>query len=193
MADRDHDRDRNGNQENRVDELKRQAEQVAGGNMVSWESDALSPEQREQFWERVVDAENEATTTLFQELLNAGVELPDPDVLDDRRLSSTLWKVIFAMAGMRVFLHWTDHLNDRELYFQLWHEILPEETTILPDDLLSEWHIDVPGSHESGIYLKYYADEKARRAWREDFPEDDVPAHENPPHDRDRLLPQPEW
>jgi hypothetical protein len=41
--------------------------------------------------------------------------------------------------------------------------------------------------------LKYYADEDARRDWLKDFPDYDIPVHENPPYDRDRDLPQAEW
>ena len=41
------------------------------------------------------------------------------------------------------------------------------------------------------LYLKYYADEDWRAAWLADFPDYDMPAHENPPHDRDHRMPQP--
>ncbi len=39
-------------------------------------------------------------------------------------------------------------------------------------------------------WLKYYADEETRQRWAEDFPNDVVPPHEDPPYDRDRHLPQ---
>ena len=44
-------------QEDRIAELKMRAEQTSIGEMMAWESDTLSPEQREQFWRRVVDYE----------------------------------------------------------------------------------------------------------------------------------------
>jgi hypothetical protein len=37
--------------------------------------------------------------------------------------------------------------------------------------------------------LKYYADEKTREWWRQDYPDDPIPDHEDPPHDRDSRLP----
>ena len=42
------------------------------------------------------------------------------------------------------------------------------------------------------LYLKYYADEDWRQQWMADFPDYDLPAHENPPYDRDRHLPRPD-
>jgi hypothetical protein len=38
--------------------------------------------------------------------------------------------------------------------------------------------------------MKYYADEGTRRGWLADFPDDEMPPHEEPPYDRDRFLPR---
>jgi hypothetical protein len=40
---------------------------------------------------------------------------------------------------------------------------------------------------------EHYADEEFRRSCLADWPDDDMPAHEDPPHDRDRFLPVPRW
>jgi hypothetical protein len=45
-------------QEDRIEELKQQARQAAGGEMTAWESDKLSLKEREQFWRRLVEFEN---------------------------------------------------------------------------------------------------------------------------------------
>ena len=72
-------------------------------------------------------------------------------------------------------------MTDRELYAHLWNESLRDEIPLLST-----------GSDESThLYLKFYADEEARRGWLETFPEYVMPAHEDPPYDRDRDLPQP--
>jgi len=77
MKHRDGDRDRE--QEDRIQELKQRAERAAGGDMLAWESDSLSPDQREQFWRRVVDYEAAPSTNYFQLLTEAGCELTAPE------------------------------------------------------------------------------------------------------------------
>jgi hypothetical protein len=180
-------------QEIRINELKHEAEELVGGKMTTWESGDCPPDISEQFWQQVVDYEKAPWTSHFQQLVDAGVELPDPEALDDRALTAKLWEVINRLAGMRVFLTRTDHLSDRELYVELWTEVLHEQTKAVPYDENSSWHIDLlsSGSDEDNyLYLKYFADEEWRRHWRESFPEDPIPPHEDPPYDRDRLLPR---
>lgn len=49
------------------------------------------------------------------------------------------------------------------------------------------------GCSEEDIKLsqRYYDDEETRRRWAEDFPEDVIPPREDPPFQRDKLLPRP--
>ena len=188
--DRDHDH------EQRILELKEQAKQAGGGAMLAWESEELSLRQREDYWQRIVDIESAPLTTTFQQLLDAGVELPEPDAIDDEQINAKLWEVIGALARMNVFLSSTDHLSDRELYATLWRDTLRDEIQLLPYDPSVAQHLDVLGGcSEEDIYLdmKYYADEATRRYWLEDFPDYDMPAHEDPPFDRDRQLPVYEY
>jgi hypothetical protein len=89
-----------------------------------------------------------------------------------------------------VFLEQTDHLSDRELYTRLFRELPPEEMPALDADQSSAWHVDVLGYATPELYLKYYADDAARESWRIYFPDDPIPAREDPPYDRDSQLPQ---
>jgi hypothetical protein len=95
-----------------------------------------------------------------------------------------------------VFVEQTDHLSDRELYTHLWTDSLREETKAMPLAPNSAYHIQLLGSYseeDMQLYLKYYADEAWRRQWHKDWPNDPIPPHEDPPYDRDRLLPKPDY
>jgi hypothetical protein len=124
------------------------------------------------------------------------MELPAPETLNDEQLTKKLWEVIHGLALLRVFLDDTDHLSDRELYTELWSDMLREEVKAVPLDEDGAYHVSpLGGCSEEDIQLqmKYYADEKWRRHWLEDFPDFPMPEHEDPPYDRDRFLPQPDY
>jgi hypothetical protein len=178
----------------RINEIKEQLQQIAGGQMIAAEFDGLDTKTRRMFWERVLEVESAPLTTDFDRLLKAGVALPEPASLDDASLTATLWDVIRSLARMRVFLEQTNHLSDRELYTHLWHRSLREEIPEQSEDDESVWHVQVLGTDTDDgaqLYLKFYADEKARTEWQADWPEYIMPPHEEPPYDRDRRLPQP--
>jgi hypothetical protein len=180
----------------RIERLKARAATASGGRMMSYEADGLSPALREQFWQRVIDAETAPTTTLVKELSAIGVDLPDPDGLDDEALHTALWTIIEALGTLHVYLDQTDHLSDRELYTTLLRDILPEEMDALDVDDSSAWHIDILGGcslEDVALFLKYYADDEAREFWRRDVPDFAMPEHVDPPYDRDSRLPQARW
>ena len=159
-------------------------------------SEDLSPEQQNQFLRRVLAFEKGTTTTLVAELQRIGIVVPPPAALSDATLTDKLWEIISGLARLRVFLEQTDHLSDRALYELLHDRLLPEEMDELGTDDGGAWHIDILGGgslEDLALYLKHYADEEFRRSWREEWPDDDIPAHEDPPFDRDRLLPAPRW
>lgn len=184
---------------NTIRNLQHRAEEFVEDELSFFESERMSQELREQFMEYVEAYEAAEWTTSFELLVQGGMELPAPEQLDDSQLSAKLWEVIRGMAMLRMFLYCTDHLSDRELYEELWHQVLREETPDMPVDEDSACHIDLvsSGSEEDiELYLRYYADEETRRDWAKDWPNDVIPAHETPPYDRDRHLPardQAEW
>ena len=182
--------------EKRIAELKRQAEELVGGKMVEGEMEETPPEVAEGFWQHVVAYEKAPWTTNFKQLEEAGMELPAPETLNDEQLTKKLWEVIHGLALLRVFLDETDHLSDRELYTLLWSDMLREETKAVTLDEDSACHMSPLGGcseEDIHLYLKYYADEQWRRNWQEEYPEETLPDHEDPPYDRDRFLPQPDY
>lgn len=192
MAKHESEKDR----ENRIADLKRRAKELCGGQMETGDVDHCSPETEETFWKQVVDYEQAPWTTHFQQLEEAGVSLPHPDSLSDQELTNKLWEVIHKLALLRVFIEQTDHLSDRELYTDLWADSLREDTKSLAASENSGCHIQLLGNgseEATSLYLKFYADELARKAWLEDFPDESVPPHENPRYKRDHLLPKPNY
>jgi hypothetical protein len=133
------------------------------------------------------------TTTQFEQLTAAGVQLPEPDSISDGDIRTRLWEVIAGLAKLRSFLSRTNHLSDRELYGKLWHHVLRVETAAI-DEIGFTTHIDlaaIDSDEDAVLYLKHYADEEDRALWSDDFPGDRMPAHEDPPFNRDDLLPGP--
>lgn len=115
-------------------------DEEAGGDLV-WMSEDCPPEVAAQFWLSVADYEQAPWTTHFQELVDAGGELPAPESMDDRQLTAKLSEVIDALARMRVFLSQTDHMSGRELYTLLWKDTLRKSVKDMPRDESSAWHM----------------------------------------------------
>ncbi len=178
----------------RIQKLKEEIEEVTGVTPVSNISMDCPPEVEVQFWEHVLAYEQARPTTLFEELKKAGLSLRPPDEIDEMEIRVRLWEVIHTLALMNTYLENTNHLSDRDLYSELWNHALREEVVLLPDDPSCVWHVDLIGSgsdEDTQLYLKYFADEGSRRRWKMQFPEDEMPAREKPPFDRDRDLPRP--
>ena len=182
-----------------IQDLQLRAEEFVNDELSLFESEKMSQELREQFWEHVAAYEKAERITSFELLSQGGMELPSPEELNDSQLNAKLWEVIRGLAMLRMFLYCTDHLSDRELYEELWHQVLREEYPVTPINEDSAWHIDLVGGgseEDIELYLRYYTDEETRHVWAKDWPNDAIPAHETPPYDRDRYLPscdQPEW
>jgi hypothetical protein len=157
-----------------------------------WESGNGSPDLDDDLMRTIEAYDSAPFVTHIERLERVGVKLPPPEALSDDELSARLWEIINALAGMRTFIHGTNHMSDRELYTQLLNDALRED---VPDIELGDFasnHLDLSGSsgNEEDTYLRYYADEETRERWMKDFPDTVMPPHENPPYDRDRTLPK---
>jgi len=176
----------------RIEELKSNLEEIAQGQCIFGEMNGeLPPYIEEQFLEQVLAYETAEEITHRDLLAQHGVALPAPGEMTDDELALKLIEIIHTWADLRVYLEFTNHLSDRELYTRLWEETFNESMPILPPESGMDYHLDLINSDSDDVYLKYYADERTRERWAVDFPEAVIPPHEDPPYDRDRHLPKP--
>ena len=178
------------NQEGRIAKLREELEKL-GGTTTTLES--MPADMEEEFLRHVPEYESAEPITLFRLLENAGVQIPLPTDLDDVALSTKLIEITEKLGALGAYLLHTNHLSDRALYEYLYHDGLREESVLFPENPSYAYMIDLTGSgseEDNQTYLKYYAVEEYRKQWALDWPDDPMPAHEDPPYDRDRTLPQ---
>ncbi len=177
-------------QEERIAKLRAELEKL-GGSAMSLES--MPADMEEEFLRQVLEYETAEPISLFRLLENSGLEIPPPDQLDGETLAIKLKEIVERMALLGAYLLHTNHLTDRELYNYLYVDGLREEAVLFPENPSYAYIIDLTGSGSNAdnqTYLKYYAEEEHRKRWSQDWPEDPMPDHEEPPFDRDRFLPQ---
>jgi hypothetical protein len=177
-------------QEQRIAKLRQELEKL-GGSALSLES--MPADMEEEFLRQVLEYETAEPISLFRLLENSGLEIPSPDELDDASLTLKLKEIVERMASLGAYVLHTNHLTDRELYHYLYADGLREEAVLFPENPSYAYMIDLTGSGseaDNQTYLKYYADEEHRKRWSQDWPDDPMPEHEEPPFDRDRYLPQ---
>jgi hypothetical protein len=138
--------------------------------------------------------ENGPETTNFQQLLDKGIALPEPSSIPDVEMRTKLWEVLAGLADLRVHLDHTDHLSDRELYEKLWRDTLRIDVPAIDEIGFSSYvQLLMPDGTEpeTSIFFRYFADDDWRRDRMKDEPQYTMPPHEDPPYNRDALLPQP--
>lgn len=178
------------NQEKRLEHLRSELQRLGGD--LSHESD-LPADMEEQFLKHILAFETAKEMTLMEWLVNAGVEVPPPDQLNDLELREKLSEIIHRMASLGAYLHHTNHLSDRALYSQLYDDSLREPTVLFPEDPSFVFGLDLVGSgsdEDTELYMRYYADKDDREHWAKSFPDFVMPPHEDPPYDRDEELPK---
>jgi hypothetical protein len=177
-------------QEKRIERLRAELEKL-GGSTRSLQS--MPADLEEEFLRHVLEYETAEPISLFRLLENAGLEIPVLEDLDDAAVKNKLKEIIERMASLGAYLIHTDHLSDRELYHYLYADGLREEAVLFPENASYAYMIDLTGSgsdEDNQVYLKYYADEQQRQRWAQDWPDDLIPDHEDPPFDRDAYLPK---
>lgn len=127
-------------------------------------------------------------------LADRGFTSPPPDeVHDDRELRGRLWELIYALAAQRFFIFATDHLDDRELYEELWRNGLRAEAILPRKTPRGGWFHDCTGSgsdEHHHLWLRFHAGVEARARHAREYPDEPLPPRETPPHPRDWRLPK---
>jgi hypothetical protein len=82
----------------------------------------------------VYDSEHAPRSTNRRQLAEIGVACPPPGPigLSDRDTAAALWRVIYGLAHLGIFITGTDHLDDRTLLRILCSRILEEEIRDVP-------------------------------------------------------------
>lgn len=172
-----------------INRLKNEANEIAGGQSLSFESEDAPSEVLEEFWQNVVAFERAPLVTMHEKLDVAGIHMPADNELNDADLITKLWQIIEWMAENNTVLENTDHLSDRELYVWLRDDYFHQRENYSSGMV---WHASPIGSYgreEMIIYNRYYADESERADWAKQFPEDEMPPRERLPFARDKSLP----
>jgi hypothetical protein len=177
----------------RIEKMRRELDEIAGGKMISGNFEAVPSKIEEAFLEQALAYERAEFDTNFNRLVQRGVAMPPAAELDDAALSAKLTEVIRDLWELRCFLQDTDHRSDRELYEWLWSSGLRDDSpdlSAMPDAAWQTSPIGAGGDDDTQVWLRYYANEEERQRWRRDFPDDPIPVHKPLPFDRDRHLPK---
>jgi hypothetical protein len=135
----------------------------------------------------------EKWTPPAEQIVAKNIPLLPPAETTDETLSPILWELLHNLALQGFYLLHTDHLSDRELYTELWERGLRDPAYLPGRNPRGGWFHDFLGSWDNDdmqLWLRFYAtdDERARHA--DEYPKDNLPSKEKPPHNRDWRLPK---
>ncbi len=130
-----------------------------------------------------------------RELQRTGFTPIPPDELTDETVGAYLWEFIHQLAIRNFFVTHTDHLNDADLYRELWSNAIRGEAVMPPARSRTVyWMHDVLGSYgdeEIRTQLAVYATEEARARHAREYPEFPLPEKRERLVLRDWRLPRP--
>lgn len=140
--------------------------------------------------EHFLKVEKGVGPTIAQRLIENGIQLPNPESLDDDQVTKKLWEVIYGMADLCHLINHTCHLSDRELYEYLWSDLLNKASSTMGPDLgiLAELH--QVADFDSIAYFKYYEDEIDIEYFQCIHPDEPLPKQEPLPYPREGRLPK---
>ena len=154
----------------------------------------IAPQKERELLAAITDGEQpEGWQRPIDQLQKTGGTLLPPDELTDETITAKLWELLHNLALQGFYVSHTNHLNDRELYAELWMRGLRDEA-LLPGkcksggwfhDLLGSW-----GEDELQPWLRFYASDAERAQHSKDYPQDKIPPKQKPSFNRDWRLPK---
>ncbi len=129
-------------------------------------------------------------STLGDELRELGVVMARPEALDSISMEEALNRVLIALHICQVIVVHSAHLSVRTLYARLW-EVVEIEALRAPRE--GERYeldmIDLSRAFDRDAWLRFYASDAEREAWKVWSPEGGLPARGEPPFAR-RVTPR---
>ena len=144
------------------------------------------------YWTLVYDFEMAPMTTNHAQLTEAGVVIPEPELISEAEVPLALWRIVEALAQLDIYLLHTDHLDDRGLLALLCNSVLEEQVRDLPPGCGVHEFIDLAGGaspDDREVHLAVYATDAERAAHQQRGGR--VPPRAPRRADRDRHLPRP--
>lgn len=112
---------------NRINELEEELRLLSDGNVAFRMVNGCPPELRRVGLEDALAFESiESGISLFDGLQAHGLELPRPEVLDERQSAKKIEEVIFALLELHIVIIGFEGMSTREFYKTLWKETLWE-------------------------------------------------------------------
>lgn len=177
----------------RIEKLKNEIAEAAGGEMQQASSGDLPPAIEEAFLEQVRDLERDGWQRPIDDLATHGTTALPPDELTDEALPPRLWELLHNLACRGFYVLHTDHLSDRALYEALWKKGLREEAILPGRSRTGGYFYDTIGSYgpeDLEILHRYYETAEDRARHLAEYPHDKLPPRETPPFSRDWRLPK---
>ncbi len=177
----------------RIENLKDEIAEAAGGAMHEARCGDLPPATEEAFLEQVRDLERDSWQRPIDALSAQGATPLPPDELTDETLTAKLWELLHNLACRGFYVLHTDHLSDRALYETLWQRGLREEAILPGRSRTGGFFYDTIGSYgpeDMEIFHRYYETAENRARHLAEYPNEQIPPRETPPFSRDWRLPK---
>ena len=102
-----------------------------------------------------------------------------------------LWELLHELACRGFIVLNSGHLDDRQLYGQLWRHGIREHAILPGKSPRGAWFHDCcEGEENEQAWLRYHAGEEARARHARESPDEPLPERETPPYPRDWRLPK---